>query len=109
VVEEVKALNEISVATLNKIGLKKVNNHHWVCKPKGDSADQEEDEAGTSVANADAPAGEGMYSEQFAYMVDIPPTQGEETFSRFEQMVINQLYTMENDHRSHHKYCVTHF
>jgi len=84
VVEEVKALNEISVATRNKIGLKKVNNWHWVCKANGDNAYQEEDGVGKSAANADAPTGDGMYSKQFAYMADIPPTQGEETFSRFE-------------------------
>jgi len=32
-----------------------------------------------------------MYSEQFAYVVDIPPAQGDETFSRFEQLMLNQL------------------
>jgi len=102
VVKEVKALNEISTATLNKIGLKKVNNRRWVCKADGDSTDQEDKGAGTSAANVDAPAKEGMYYEHFAYMDDIPPAQGEETFSRFEQMMISQLNTMENDHRSHH-------
>jgi len=109
VVEEVKALNEISTPTLNKIGLKKVNNCHWVYKANGDSAYQEEDGVGTSAANADAPAGDGISSEQFAYMADIPLTQGEETFSRFEQMMINQLHTIENDHRSHHQLCETRF
>jgi len=29
-IEIVKALNEITCATLHKIGLKKVNNYHWI-------------------------------------------------------------------------------
>jgi len=40
VVEVVKAQNQIIVATLNKIGLKKVNDHYWVCKADGDDAEQ---------------------------------------------------------------------
>ena len=46
--EEVKAHSEITVATLNKIGLKKVNENQWICK-----ANDEEDEmdgVGTSAA-----------------------------------------------------------
>jgi len=31
-VKEVKAHSEITVATLNKIGLKKVNENQWICK-----------------------------------------------------------------------------
>lgn len=38
VVEEVKAMNQISAITLNKIGLKKVNNRKWVCKVDEDTA-----------------------------------------------------------------------
>ena len=46
--EEVKAHSEITVATLNKIELKKVNGNQWICKA---SAEEEEaDGAGTSVA-----------------------------------------------------------
>ena len=46
--EEVKAQSEITMAILNKIGLKKVNGNQWICK-----ATTEEDEtegAGTSAA-----------------------------------------------------------
>ena len=52
IVEEVKALNQISVISLNKTGLKKVNNRKWVCKADEDIAFQEEERAGKSVVNA---------------------------------------------------------
>jgi len=42
VVEVVKAQNEITVATLNKIGLKKVNDDYWVCKTNGDGSKQQQ-------------------------------------------------------------------
>jgi len=46
--EEVKAQSEITVATLNKIGLKKVNGNQWICKA---TAEEDETEgAGTSSA-----------------------------------------------------------
>jgi len=54
VVEAVKAHNEITVATLNKIGLNKVNDDYWVCKVDGDGVEQQQyldgDGARTSVA-----------------------------------------------------------
>jgi len=50
-----------------------------------------------------------MYTEQFANIGDTSTAQGQETFSRFEQIMTNQLHTMESDHRSHHQYCETHF
>jgi len=40
-------------------------------------------------------------------MSDIPLVESEGPFSRFEQMVIGQLHTMENDQRSHHQFCET--
>jgi len=46
--EEVKAHSEITVATLNKIGLKKVNENQWICKAS--AKEDETDGAGTSVA-----------------------------------------------------------
>jgi len=39
VVEEIKALNQITTANLTKIGLKKMKNKKWICK-----ADEEEEE-----------------------------------------------------------------
>jgi len=49
VVELVKAQNEISAITLNKIGLTKVNDDHWICKADYDSSEPqlvEEDDNG---------------------------------------------------------------
>ena len=46
VVETVKAQNEISEATLRKIGLKKANDDHWICKADDDSLDQQQDKVG---------------------------------------------------------------
>jgi len=91
--DEVKAHSEITVATLNKIGLKKVNGNQWICK-----AIAEEDEtegAGTSVA-----------AEQFT---GGDMGTGEQSFSRFEQLMINQLNNIKSNQKSHHEYCETHF
>jgi len=46
--EEVKAHSEITVATFNKIGLKKVNGNQWICKASAE--EDETDGTGTSVA-----------------------------------------------------------
>jgi len=109
VVEEVKALNQISSITLNKIWLKKVNNRKWVCKADEDNAFQEEEGIDTSAINAEATAEARMNYEQFANMGETPTTPGQETFSRFKEMMVNQLHTMESDNRSHHQYCKIHF
>ena len=91
--EEVKAQSEITVATLNKIGLKKVNGNQWICK-----ATTEKDEtegARTSVAAEQFTRGDMGTGEQF--------------FSRFEQLMINKLNSIESNQKSHHEYCETHF
>ena len=91
--EEVKAQSEITVATLNKIGLKKVNGNQWICKA---TAEEDETEgAGTSTA-----------AEQF---IGGDMGTGEQSFSRFEQLMINQLNSIESNQKSHHEYCETHF
>jgi len=92
VVKAVKAQNEIIVATLNKIGLKKVNDNHWFVKAIGGGADQQqfqEDDVGTSTVAADVSVGGGYDPTQFAYMSSNPLVEGEGSFTRFEQMVIN--------------------
>jgi len=91
--EEAKAQSEITVATLNKIGLKKVNGNQWICKA---TAEEDETEgAGTSTA-----------AEQFT---GGDMGTGEQSFSRFEQLMINQLNNIESNQKSHHEYCKTHF
>lgn len=110
--EAVKAQNEITVATLNKISLKKVNDDHWVCKADRGGADQqqyqENDGTGTSVA-AVATVGGGFDPAQFAYMSSNPPVEEECSFSRFEQMMISKMHTIESEQRSHHQFCETRF
>jgi len=38
-----------------------------------------------------------------------PTAPVQDFFSRFEQLIINQLNTMKDQNRSHHQYCETHF
>jgi len=49
-IEEVKAHNEITVATLNKIELKKVNENQWICKASAEEDEMDDAGAGTSAA-----------------------------------------------------------
>ena len=94
-VEVVKAHSEITVATLNKIGLKKVNENQWICKA---SAEKDEmDDAGARTSTA---------AEQFT-REDLGT--GEQSYSSFEQLMINQLNNIETNQRSHHEYYETHF
>ena len=44
VVEEIKALNQITTTNLTKIGLKKMKNKKWICKADEESVDEEEEE-----------------------------------------------------------------
>jgi len=60
-----------------------------VCKADEDNAFQEEEGVGTSVVNVETTIEAGMNYEQFANIGDTPTAEGQETFSRFEQMMIN--------------------
>jgi len=93
-IEEVKAYSEITVATLNKISLKKVNENQWISKA---SSEDEMDDAG---------AGTSATAEQFTGE-DLGA--GEQSYSSFEQLMINQLNNIESSQRSHHEYCETYF
>jgi len=81
--EEVKAQSEITVATLNKIGLKKVNRNQWICKAT--AKEDKTEGAGTSAA-----------AEQFT---GGDMGTGEQSFSRFEQLMINQLNNIESNQK----------
>jgi len=110
VIEEVKSLDQISAATLNKIGLRKVNNKKWVYKADEDTAFQEDEGAETSAVNVDDDVAKtDMNYDQFAKEGEIPAALGQDSYSRFEQLMINQLNTMENENQSPHQYCETHF
>jgi len=58
-VETIKPHNEVTAATLNKIGLNKINDDHWICRDdeqkigqqgnEGEGAGQQEDEGEPSA------------------------------------------------------------
>jgi len=94
VVEQAKAQNEISAVTLNKIGLTKVNDDHWIYKADYDSFDpqpvEEDDNGGTSVAVVEG--------------YDVPHTGYENYFAGFEEHMITQLHTMHEEERNHYQF-----
>jgi len=94
-IEEVKTHSEITVATLNKIRLKKVNENQRICKASAEEDEMDDAGAGTSAA-----------PEQFTGE-DLGT--GDQSYSSFEQLMINQLNSLETNQRSHHEYCETHF
>jgi len=79
VVEAVKAQNEITVATMNKIGLKKVNDDYWVWKANEDRAEQqqyqEDDGAETSVVAVAAMLEEDLILHNLRVCCN-PPVEG---------------------------------
>jgi len=54
----------------------------------------------------DAGTGTSAAAEQFTgeYL-----GTGDQSYSSFEQLMINQLNNIETNQRSHHEYCETHF
>jgi len=56
----VKAHSEITVGNLIKIGLKKLNNNHWICKASTDEEEQQEDVVAETSTIAGQFTGEGM-------------------------------------------------
>jgi len=55
VVEKIKALNQITITNLTKIGLKKMKNKRWNCKADEESVgdDEEEEEKSTNDNDED--------------------------------------------------------
>ena len=94
--------NEVNATTLNKIGLIKVNDDHWICKADYDSPDDQpaEEEEGDAVETDEG---------HDAPMLDAPPSGYEDYFVGFEERVMNQLHTMYEEERSHHQYRETRF
>jgi len=78
----VKAQNEVSTTTLNKIGLIKVNDDHWICKADYDSHDDQpvEEEEGDA-----AKTDEG----HDASMPNAPPSGYENYFVGFKKRIMN--------------------
>jgi len=108
VIEKMKALNQISIANLTKIGLKKMKNKKWICKADKESASQDDDdEEESSDDDADTKDDDeenNMNDEQAGTEGGTPTAHAQESYSRFEQLMINQLKNMENQNRSHHQY-----
>jgi len=99
-VELVKAQNEVTATTLNKIGLIKVNDDQWICKADYDSPDEQpgEEEEGDATD-----VDEGHDDP----ITDAPPNGYENYFVGFEERMMTQLHTMHDEERSHHQYCET--
>ena len=108
VVEEIKALNQITTANLTKIGLKKMKNKKWICKVDEESVDDEEEEEKSSDDDEDD-ENEGKNSDQAEPEPETPAPPSQDSFSRLEQLMMTQFNQLENQNRSHHQYCETQF
>ena len=110
VVEEIKALNQITTANLTKIGLKKMKNKKWICKVDEDSIgdDDEEEEKSTNDDDEDD-KDEDKKSDQAEPEPDTPSTPSQDSFSKLEQLMMTKFNQLEDQNRSHHQYCETHF
>jgi len=78
--ETIKALNEITCATLNKNALKKVNGDYWICRV-------DEENKGQAIATrqrTDNSRPSGTIGEHYVIIPYIPPIDRRERFSRFE-------------------------
>ena len=104
VVEEIKALNQITTVNLTKIGLKKMKNRKWICKADEESVDDEEEEEEEEEKSSDEDDEDQAEPEP-----ETPDAPSQDSFSRFEQLMMTQFSQLENQNRSHHQYCETHF
>jgi len=111
VVEEVKALNQISATNLTKIGLKKMKNKRWICKAGEESVedDEEEEEESTDDDEDNEDEDKIMNFDQAEPELETDTVPIQDSFSRLEQLLMNQFNHLEDQNRSHHQYCVTHF
>ena len=92
--EPVKQHLELAATNLNKIGLKKVNDDHWICRADVENAAVEaEDE---TVGNA-ADVNMGDAAAPSAW------------FSNFDQLVIGKLDNLTMEQRNHHEFCIARF
>jgi len=113
IVEEVKAVNQISTANLTKNGLVKLKNKKWVSKADEGTADEDNEEESTQgeFEESDDEADEAnMEHDQGGMATETPiAAVGQDYFAGFEQRMFNQLNNMQDQHRVHHEYCQTHF
>jgi len=113
IVEEIKALNHITTANLTKIGLKKLKNKRWICKADeesvGDDKKEEEKSTDDDDDEDDQDEDKNMNFDQVEPQPETPTAPGQDSFSRLEQLMMNQFNHFEDQNRSHHQYCETHF
>jgi len=110
VVEEIKALNQITTTNLTKIGLKKMKNIKWICKADEDSVGDDEEEKEKSTDDDDEDdEDEDKNADQAEPEPETPAAPSQDSFSRLEQLMMTQFNQLENWNRSHHQYCETHF
>jgi len=107
VVEEIKALNQITTANLTKIGLKKMKNKKWIWKADEESVDEEEEEEEEKSSDEDDEDDED--EDQAEPEPETPAAPSQDSFSRFEQLMMTQFSQLKIQNRSHHQYCETHF
>jgi len=107
VVEEINALNQITTANLTKIGLKKMKNRKWICKADEESVDDEEEEV--EEKSSDDVDEDDEDEDQAEPEPETPAAPSQDSFSRLEQLMMTQFNQLENQNRSHHQYCETHF
>jgi len=99
VVEEIKALNQITTANLTKIGLKKMKNKKWICKADEKLVDDEEEEEEKSTNDEDKDDEDEDQAEPEPEILAAP---SQDSFSRFEQLMMTQFSQLENQNHSHH-------
>jgi len=88
VVEEIKALNQITTANLTKIGLKKMKNKKWICKADEESVDDEEEEEEKSSDDDDE---DDEDEDQAEPEPEAPAAPSQDSFSRLEQLMMTQF------------------
>jgi len=110
VVEEIKALNQITTTNLTKIGLKKMKNKKWICKADEESVGDDEEEEEKSIDDDDEDdEDEDKNFDQAEPEPEKPAAPSQDSFSRLEQLMMNQFNHLEDQNRSHHQYCEMHF
>jgi len=113
IVEEVKAVNQISTTNLTKIGLVKLKNEKWVSKAdEGTTNEDNEEESteGESEESYDEDDEADMEHDQARMATETPTAAtGQDYFAGFKQRMFNQLNNMQDQHRVHHEYYQTHF
>jgi len=87
VVEEIKALNQITTANLTKIGLRKMKNKKWICKPDEESVGDDKEEEKSTDDNDEDDEDEDKNFDQAEPKPETPAALTQDSFSRLEQLM----------------------